>query len=249
MKQKGEAISFPSFSALVRQSWSIYAERFQVFMFLVLVIGVPLNIAYAFIDSFYPENFLLAGGILGASILGSLLYTVFFAVFVREVGRRKQKDEAVDWKRIFKETLQAYPRSIAAVVVTAGALSALLLLLVVPAVVFSFYWIFVVYSVVFRRSGVFGSLQYSFQLVRGRWLKVVWTVVRMWALVLSVGFFTAVFSLIALKSLFSVFSLALDLNHYLVAALFLSIEEVVFTFGTVFMVLFFFSLEGEARTG
>ena len=238
-------LSFPSFATLVHRSWDVYSRYFRTFMLSVLAIGVPLNIAYAFIVAFYPENLLLVGGVVGASVLGGLLYTVLFSFFIREIWQKGRRRKAVDWKRIMRETFQAYPRSVAVVVVMVGALGVLLLLLVVPALVFSFYWIFVVYSVIFRRAGVFGSFQYSFQLVRGRWWKVVWTVVRMWALVLSAGFLIATFSLTILSALFSVFSLTLDLGHYLVVALFLSIEEVVFTFGIVFMVLFFFSLESK----
>jgi hypothetical protein len=179
-------------SALLARAWSVYVSRFPLILAIVAIVYIPVNITM----------FAIHGPDTDLSTFEDLreYWRVFqaleaFVGVIATIGVAYVAKCAAD-----KET--PHPREIAGFV-TARYVPLLLtnlllgvatavafILLVLPGFYFGTLWMFAPYAVMFRDIRYKGAMDYSRDIVRGRWWKIFGTMVTLGALSI-VGAFIA----------------------------------------------------------
>lgn len=173
-----------TFGAYLRKTWELYTEHFQFFLTVGVVFFLPLELLNAFLvpqsifDQLVDPAAWASGTVqpfaarLGGSALLEILVWVLSTITLT-IGVRA----ILDHKPVtVQETMQHY-RTFFAPLLGTSVLQFLLLiplaiLLVIPAVIFGTYWIFLEQAVVLSNKRYMDALRYSKSLVKGRWWEV-----------------------------------------------------------------------------
>ena len=117
-----------------------------------------------------PQNIVsfVASGLL---MVAGLVVSILIALLVKEV---KEQHTSVDLRKLIQKSKQFWWPTITTGIIEAFLTGMLFLLFIIPGVIFSVYWIFANILVILKKKKNIGALQYSKQLVKGRWWEVVW---------------------------------------------------------------------------
>ena len=83
------------------------------------------------------------------------------------------KKKSFSFKELTREAKQSFFKYIWFTIVLVVFLSGLFLLLIIPGIIFFFYWAVAVYAFFDKKEGIIKSLKYSKLLIKGRWWRVV----------------------------------------------------------------------------
>lgn len=234
------------FRELFHRSYEELVSKFRVvgrsflFLYLIPFIGVMILILLSIILT-YPSLaqdtisdfsqdpsplYLISNGTVPAeatvvfiAVLISSLIVAIFAFFLNlcylHISLEKNSD--VSFQEISYRSKKTFWRYLGFSIVFGVVLSLLYLLLIIPGIIFTVYWIFAALIFIQDRVGIFESMRRSKELVRGRWWKVfgygilMIIVVMVVSIVLNlipfIGFFLSVlivnsFSIIFLKNFY-----------------------------------------------
>ncbi|PIN90506.1 hypothetical protein COU60_01655 [Candidatus Pacearchaeota archaeon CG10_big_fil_rev_8_21_14_0_10_34_76] len=156
------------FGKIFSESWEDYKRNFKsiVLIMLVYLLG---TLAFAGISIFSE---------LDSAI--SFIYIIFLAVFgflayIFATGmlvNASVKHKKFSFEQAFKDMKKRYWGYLLFNVVFGIFLIGLFLLLIVPGIIFSVYWCVSSYVFFAEKKGIIASLKRSFNLVKGRWWKV-----------------------------------------------------------------------------
>lgn len=232
-----------TFGAYLRKTWELYTEHFQFFLTVGIVFFLPLELINAFLvpaalfDQLMDPAAWAAGTVqpfaarLGVSALLELLVwllsTITLTIGVRAILDHKPMT--------VQETMQHY-RTFFAPLLGTSVLSLLLLiplaiLLVIPAVVFGTYWIFMDQAVLLSNKNYMDALRYSKSLVKGRWWEV-------FGRMLVLGIAIAV-----IQELFSFVMPDVWMERPLMQTVVSTIVDIISLFIPIFLVIYYLDLE------
>lgn len=171
---------------LLQDAWTLYSKKFALIAVAILIISVPLHIVltalpgnnindapnfqeYFSLDaSTYPE---VSGLAVVIAILGTLVgiiipFSVAIATRAAKEGRNATAMEVV------REAFQKWGKGILTMLILAVLLMILYILLIIPGIIFTVYWIFV--PIIVALTGTYGleALSASKKLVVGRWWRL-----------------------------------------------------------------------------
>lgn len=206
-----------TFGELLRQSWHVYTTQFHFFLWLVLMLVFPLLLLMDFIPGVEPQQGfgaeLFANGVNGQVMLDwlsqyyfviepgyiwyaiavqAVLWVASFVVVVAAVSgvaravSGQRLDMAQELQRNKDIVLPALLSSVLATVLS----SVLFLAGIIPGIIASYFWVFVVPAVVLSGQRYWAALRYSTDLVRGNWWDVFFKVI---GATVIVGVITAAF--------------------------------------------------------
>jgi hypothetical protein len=178
------------FFDIIKEGLKIFFFKFKDIALMVLGFILPYYIVYRY---FYPS--MMAGGaevdagmlllltfLLLLQLLIGIILQMSIAVIVEGVVNRRDISAAA----ALRHALSRFGGAVTASFLTFIVVFALLLLLIVPGIVYSTYYTFVLFAVALRNKSGTAALDYSKNLVTGQW----W---RVFGVLFGLGFILGVF--------------------------------------------------------
>lgn len=159
-----------SIGKILSESWKRFTENFQLILIITLIVYIPINIILSFIPIGESlENFgtyIRVIQILEGSI--GIIATMAIAYAIKN----KIDGKSISIGEAFRKSLSRWGAAIGTNIILGIFLLGLTLLLIVPGIIFYVYWIFVTFVIILNDKSGNDALDYSKQIVKGRW----WTV-------------------------------------------------------------------------
>lgn len=182
------------FGDLFSDSLKEYGDKFMILLktfafiyFIPIVIMAVIGIILVFLTGFTVSNISsnLTGTVMlnlfegGISALGLVLLFIFIIIYliisvllsISYVHISLAKKET-SWKNVFKVARNFFWKYLGISILMGILLILLYLLLIIPGIIFTVYWIFAIYILMNEKLGIWESLKKSKQIVKGRWWRV-----------------------------------------------------------------------------
>lgn len=160
-----------SFGELLLRSWDVYQNKFVSILIITLLVYIPINSILYFTEDVMNDMNGLNSYLDIIQILENLvgiIATMGIAVIVESAFNNSDSD----WKNAIGRALSRWLGCVGTNLLAGLILLGLFILLVVPAIIWSVYYIFVIQVVVLKGFGGKEALDYSKSLVKGRWWKL-----------------------------------------------------------------------------
>ncbi len=162
---------------ILTSSWSIFNDRFSTIGVITLLIYIPINIVLAFvsIDTLVEREGLFRGFKLYLQIARLLegLIGVLATMAIAYVVERLLAGEKIEYSPAMKKSLSRWKSVIWTGIVAGAIILGFTLLLIVPGIIWSVYYLFFIMVVALRDKRGKAALDYSKSLVKGKWWRVV----------------------------------------------------------------------------
>ena len=192
---------------LLEKSWSTMIKNFWVFAPLVfLFYYVPLSIYSGFFIYNPIENFLGINEVTGAIDWSGLVvfgawFVVLFVIFILAgyfstiaIAYFILKDDKLSSSELLSKSSKYFFGVLGVVILVGLFLIPLYMLLIIPGVVFSFYWIFSYLFVIDSGDRGLSALKKSYHLVKGNWWAVFGRFLLVGLIVMAVNMAFSLFS-------------------------------------------------------
>lgn len=166
---------------LLKFSWTIFKDRWKVLLVIVLVVYLPINVILSFFPVQSPSDFRVVMS--AARLLEGLVGIIALSAIILVVKERLE-GKALEAFPALKKGVQLWPKMFGTNVLLGFFIICLALLLVLPALVYGVFWTFTAYVVVIKGISGKKALDYSKEMVAGRW----WTVFKYGLVIGVVGF-------------------------------------------------------------
>jgi len=170
-------------SDIIKNSWNFYIKNFKklfiymILMFLPTLILTLTGVISIYLSYYLPTTTIISNIIIVALFVASALFNfwVFIAV-IRHVKQSLLKEATEDWKtNINNSSKFIWPMLVVAILniilVFFGSL-----LLIIPGIIFSVWFSFIYYIVLFENKTGTESLKASKKMVVGRWWPILWRI-------------------------------------------------------------------------
>lgn len=166
---------------ILKQSWTLYQKSWKKIWVYLLFLLVPtvalsaLSTISLYLSEYIPSSTLASEIIILIVIAASLVFTLWASIaMARVLAAYLLGQEPRDWKTMFSESSNLIlPVMIVSVLVFLIVFGGSLLL-IIPGIIFTVWYSFTFYTVVFENKKGFESLSSSKSLVVGRWWAVLW---------------------------------------------------------------------------
>lgn len=170
---------------LVKKSYELYKKNLRLFLIYALIISVP-SMAVALLGGMFAAVFnwqsytfvtvLYAILFFVLSVIAYFISLWFSLAFLKAVAAHYEEKEAQTYKEAIESTKQfIIPVFIASVLAGLVILGGFILL-IIPGIIFSVWFTFVIYAVLLDGQKSTAALRYSKKLVQGRWWGVLWRI-------------------------------------------------------------------------
>ncbi|MFA5051564.1 MAG: hypothetical protein WC544_00695 [Patescibacteria group bacterium] len=224
-------------SEIISGAWQIFSEHLQAIILIALVIFLPLNI----ISAYMPGNNVDANDITNGTMVMELVVSlalllvagVLAPAAIAYIVSMHLENKPVDFKTAFRFALTRWLPLIGTTLLLVAFLLGLTFLLVIPAVIFGFYWAFTTYIVVLKSKSGLDAIRYSQSIVRGRWWKVA-------GYLLVFGLITGMITWVISQPFVNIHNQAFN-------ACLSTLSDIIFTFSIVATTIFFINLDAVRR--
>lgn len=159
-----------SIGEILSDAWKLYKENFRLILIVTLIVYIPVNILLYFIPlgegfsglRFYWRAIQILEGLIGVIATMAISYAI----------KEKIEGKGVTWEEALKKALSKWTHAVGTQFILGIFLLGLTLLLVVPGIMYSVFWLFSLYAVLFHDKYGKAAFDYSKSIVKGRW----WTV-------------------------------------------------------------------------
>lgn len=164
------------YKEILSEAWFRFRDNFKSIMIITLLIYIPINIILSLIpiDSLIQKmgnydalrTYLRILQLLESFI--GVLATMAIAYLVRATLNNKE----MTWQEAIQESFSHWGAVVSTGLLRGIFLIGLFILLIVPGIIYSVYWVFMVYAVALLEMSGMTALKHSEKIVRGRWTKV-----------------------------------------------------------------------------
>ncbi len=169
---------------LIIQSWKLYRQHFSAlrgYMFWIFLPTFVLSlsgIAGLFTSAFLPVSEMIIALCIGLlSIAGSIFSILISLSLTRALKQAVETGTIPSVQSAVKATSPYLLSVIWASILLGVMFFAGIILLVIPAIIFSVWYIFTAYTVIFEEKRGWAALKASKDLVKGRWFSITWRIV------------------------------------------------------------------------
>ncbi len=227
-----------SISEIFSESWKRFIENFRLILIITLIVYIPINILLAFI----PVGDSLESLRIYYKILRIIdnLFGVIATMAIVYVIKNKIDGKTISVGQALKKSFSKWGAVIGTNIMAGIFAFGLMLLLIVPGIIYSVYWIFAVYVVLLNDKSGKKALDYSKEIVKGRW----WRVTGYYIVFGILGFIVGV--------IYS-FPFLFFLDENLLENLFISVvsdtfSDIISSFFVVVSAIFFINFEATKKT-
>lgn len=168
---------------IIKNSWQIFAENFRKLITYMILLFIPnVILGFAGIMSIYLDKFattdtfiVINNVIVIAIIVASIVFTVWVAMaLTKSLGAIIAKKASVPAKEGLSSTSHLiwpviYTSLLVMLIVLGGTV-----MLIVPGIIFSIWYAFAYYAIIFEEKKGMEALKASKRLVAGRWWRIFW---------------------------------------------------------------------------
>lgn len=152
-----------SFGNILSWGWSIYQTHFVNILIVVLIINIPLNIATKVVTEPYPNAILS---------ISESIFDVLEAMAVMFITESAVNNETMSFGDALRRAANRWASGILTYLRAGVILFFLFLLLIVPGIIWSIYYAFILQVVALRNESEKSALDYSEVLVHSQWGRV-----------------------------------------------------------------------------
>jgi hypothetical protein len=223
-----------SIGEILSLAWDKFTKHFMTIAGIVLIVYIPINLITYYLPEFLPDTGVFSNVKTQMKImqiiegLFGVLSLMAIAIFIKE----STKDQLLTIRESLEKSVARWVPVIVTGFISGIFLLGLYLLLIVPGIIYSIYWIFIVWIVALNDMTGTKALAYSKSIVKGRW----WRVLK----------YSFVFGLLGLLIGMALgFVSALYLPEGMVFEIvFYTIIDIVDAFFIVVLTIFYLSFEG-----
>ena len=217
-----------TFGQLLSKGWEIYKNNFKIFLLIILVIYVPINLILNLLpESIEPTFESIRLEVYVSQILELILGIIATLAIAYAVNKIINKKTPQVWESI-KNALLVWDKAILTTFLAGIILIGLFLLLIIPGIIYSVYYTFFLYAIVLKDVKFKGALDFSKQLVMGRWWRV-----------FGIAIFVSI--IISIFAGFAVIPFEYS-NNYLINVAGDTLFDIIFALRDIVMVVFFLNL-------
>lgn len=169
---------------IIKQSWSLYLKSWKKIWIYLLLLLLPtlalsaLGTLSLYLSVYFPSSTLVSNivilVVLAASIVFALWVSIAFATALRDCFLTK---ETLEWKKGLSASSHLiwptiYTSILVFLIVIGGTV-----LLIIPGIIFSVWYAFAVYAIIFENKKGRQALIFSKSLAVGRWWTMLWRLV------------------------------------------------------------------------
>ncbi len=155
-----------SIGEILSEAWQRFTGNFWPILLIALLFYVPIEI----ISLVLAQNGMALKIIKLAEGLISIVPVLAIAYLISS----RRENRAVDFGEALNKAFSRWSAAIGTNILLNILLIGLFLLLVVPGIIYSVYWMFASYAVILRNKSGKDALDYSKSIVKGRWWTVAW---------------------------------------------------------------------------
>lgn len=160
---------------LFSAAWQLYNQHFSDILWIMLCVYVPVNLVVALL----PVDWELPG-VIPAEAQLSLNFALFLEFFVGIIAtialaalvEHAIQEEPLSWHGALRYGLARWLPAVVTELLAALIIMGLTFLLIIPGIIWAFYYAFAVYVVALRPASGRRALAYSKGLVQGQWWRV-----------------------------------------------------------------------------
>jgi len=180
----GYNMTLISYSEIVKQSWNLYKKGWKKIWVYLLMLLVPtlalsaLSTISLYLSVYIPSSTMASEIIILFVFAASLVFAVWTSIaLVRALKEIFIGQEPKEWKTNFSESSGLimpiiYTSILVFLIILGGTI-----LLIIPGIIFSVWYAFTFYTVIFEDKRGFKSLSASKSLTVGRWWAIVWRLI------------------------------------------------------------------------
>ncbi|MBP2652742.1 MAG: hypothetical protein H6Q73_311 [Firmicutes bacterium] len=164
---------------IIKDGWAVYSQQITAIILITLLVYLPMNIAGYFYAEYITRNPDLSIANIVELFLGIFVLVIiaFIAqmaiVLIVEHAIKNDKSE-LNWMTALRQAFFRLGSLVGSSFLGGLIIVGLTLFLVIPGIIWSIYYTFVLQVVVLRDVGGKKALDYSKSLVKGRWWRVFW---------------------------------------------------------------------------
>lgn len=169
---------------LIKQSLVLYKSHWRKFLPYLILLALASFVLQAitggtlFMDAFWKQSVIITSIVVLVVLVASTLFSLWVGIaltkFTDQLLKNQNKD---DWKTMLKSTSHLILPVIGAGILTFLIVLGGSILLIIPGILFAFWYIFVNYEVIIGEKDIMDALRGSKQLVYGRWFSIFWRVI------------------------------------------------------------------------
>ncbi|MDD2758647.1 MAG: hypothetical protein PHD72_04790 [Patescibacteria group bacterium] len=170
---------------IIKNSWQIYAENFKKLLAYMLLLFIPnfiLGLSGFFslyLDKYATSDYfvLINNVIIVVIFVASIVFTLWAALaMTKNLGSLAANKGAVNWREALSSTSHLiwpviYTSLLVMLIVLGGTI-----LFIIPGIIFSIWYTFTYYAIIFEEKKGTAALTVSKSLVVGRWWSILWRV-------------------------------------------------------------------------
>ena len=159
---------------LLSIGWQIYRSNFKNILILILCAYIPINI----ILSFFSSGSFTSDGLREMRAYNQifraleLFIGVIATIGIAQIVNKSFEGEKISWVESLKHGFSRWLSAIGTSFLAGLIIAAWGLLLIIPGIVYSFYYSFWVYIVALRYKDGKNALDYSKKLIEGQWWRI-----------------------------------------------------------------------------
>lgn len=233
-----------SFEDVLRTSWHIFTKDPAPFLVPFLLISLPflgfilftgssLGLSFFQTIEYHDNNIILFIFIFVLAYLIFIISSFFVPLVMAFLTEDMAHGKSADLKKAFQKSVPRFFPYLGTSIIQMIALVLLFLLLIIPGIIFSVYWMFTSSIVALRGKWGISAIQYSGQIVKGKWWKVFG-----YSLLFSI--------MIGIPIWVVSFVIQWRIEHFFIQSFILiTIQILVSAFASIFYIVFFLFLEHE----
>jgi uncharacterized membrane protein len=159
-----------SFSDVVAKGWLIYSQQFKAIVMITLIVYIPINIILYMVAGYMKsfQDFMnvikILEGLFGVIAMMGIAVVVDLAI-------QNNDNLPISWGAALSKAFSRWGSCLTTSILGGIIILGLTFLLIIPGVIWSIYYIFIIQIVALRELGGKTALNYSKSLVKGRWWK------------------------------------------------------------------------------
>lgn len=161
-----------SLGEILSISWNIFKEHLFTILMVTLIIYIPINILLSLIPFDTSDSYHSLSLYMRVSQVLELLFGVLATMGIAFLVENHMQGRTLDAWNVLKKAVNRWASAVGTKIIAGIIIMGLSLLLIVPGLIWSVYYIFVTFVVALRMKSGSEALKYSKSLVVGRWWKV-----------------------------------------------------------------------------
>ncbi|MEA3272370.1 MAG: hypothetical protein U9P90_01730 [Patescibacteria group bacterium] len=219
---------------IIQQSWKLYETNFKTLLKIIVwgfLAASISSVGLYLIEFYYTGHYTVMGLLSFAANLPQILVAIWISIILIDVLNKYLLKKKVVLSESMNNACRIFVPALLLSLLVAVINLGGFLLLIVPGVIFTVWFVFALYEMVLNNKGIKESLKSSKELSKGRWYAIAWRYFApnlFWAFA---GWFTTTILVFATRQLLALTKTTLDpLGTKILTLLLTTVQNAVYIF-------------------